>query len=462
MDEESGSGRFGNSSRQLNDYEIRVRSLSDRLVRAQRPIRILDAVKWDHTVERAFFASGCHDLPPVTRAYYQARPLAFDPQQKTEEFKALESDIRRHIGAGDAPGRIMVRMSREYRDAVHMLTLRGTPAFCRWSAKLYGSTREVGDRSQESGVRSQEEAGGRRQEAGVTTGEGGRVRAPRNAPSANRPFLRLWAGAPQERPALEKTLNAQETVDALAERLQRYFKDSVKVRVRLSDGILADAAAGCGYIKIRGSARFTLQDVRLLEVHEGWVHLGTSLNGQSQPICTFLSKGSPTSTITQEGLAVLTEVATSASHPARMRRLTDRVQGIALAEQGADFCEVYRFFEEQGYEYRDSYHQTARIFRGSLPAGCGPFTKDLSYWKGFLNLCNWISKANSQDRARRLPLLFCGKTHLADLPALEELVEQGLVARPKFLPPPFAGVKAIRRWINQTTTSQVAMASPVA
>jgi uncharacterized protein (TIGR02421 family) len=454
MDEESGSGSFGNSSRQLNDYEIRVRSLSDRLVRAQRPIRILDAVKWDHTVERAFFASGCHDLPPVTRGYYQARPLAFDPEQKTEEFKALESDMRRQIGASDAPGRIMARMCREYRDAVHMLTLRGTPAFCRWSAKLYGSTREVGNRNQETGIR--------RQEAGVTTGERGRVSAPSSTPANRQPLLRLWAGAAQERPPLEKTLNAQETVDALAERLQRYFNDSVKVRVRLSDGILADAAAGCGYIKIRGSARFTLQDVRLLEVHEGWVHLGTSLNGQSQPICTFLSKGSPTSTITQEGLAVLTEVATSASHPARMRRLTDRVQGIALAEQGADFREVYRYFEEQGYEYRDSYHQTARIFRGSLPAGCGPFTKDLSYWKGFVSLCDWISKSNSQDRARRLPLLFCGKTHLADLPALEELAEQGLVARPKFLPPPFAGVKAIRRWIDQTTTSQVAMATPVA
>ncbi|HEV3237579.1 MAG TPA: tyrosine/phenylalanine carboxypeptidase domain-containing protein, partial [Gemmataceae bacterium] len=271
-----------------------MRSLSDRLVRAQRPIRILDAVKWDHAVERAFFAAGCRELPHVTRAYYQARPLAFDLQQKTDEFKALESDIRRQIGACDAPGQIMTRMCKEYRDALHMLTLRGTPAFSRWSAKLYGSTREV-------------------------AGERGRVSAPSEAPSTGQPLLRLWAGAAPERPALDKTLNAQETVDALAKRLQGYFQDSVKVRVRLSDGILADAAAGCGYIKIRGSARFTLQDLRLLEVHEGWVHLGTSLNGQSQPICTFLSKGSPTSTVTQEGLAVLTEVATSASHPARMR-----------------------------------------------------------------------------------------------------------------------------------------------
>src|SRR5262249_29687750 len=139
------------------------------------------------------------------------------------------------------------------------------------------------------------------------------------------------------------------------------------------------AAAGGNYIKIRGSARFTPQDVRVLEVHEGWVHLGTTLNGLCQPVCTFLSKGPPSSTVTQEGLAVLTEMAAGASFPARVKRLTDRVRAIALAEDGADFLEVYRFFEEQGYEYRDSYKQAARIFRGSLPTGCGPFTKDLSY-----------------------------------------------------------------------------------
>lgn len=445
MDEESGSGRFTRQPRQLNDYEIRVRSLSDRLVKAQRPIRILDAVKWDHAIERAFFAAGCREQPLVTRATYQARPLSFDAVAKTEEFTLLETDIRRQLGARDAPGRIMLRMCREYRDAVRMLTLRGTPAFCRWAAKLYGCSRDVdqgiGGRGQETGHRTQETAGGAASRFGTA------------------PLLRLWnAGSALPRHSLEKTLNAQETVDVLAERLQKYFCDSVKVRVRLSDGILADAAAGCGYIKIRGNARFTPQDVRLLEVHEGWVHLGTTLNGQSQPVCSFLSKGSPTATVTQEGLAVLTEVVTSASHPARLRRLTDRVTAIALAENGADFLEVYRYFEQQGYEYRDSYHQAARIFRGSLPTGCGPFTKDLSYWKGFLALCKWIATTSSQETIRWLPLLFCGKTHSGDLPALEELVEQGLVARPRFLPPPFAQAKAMRIWIRELGGAAIAPA----
>src|SRR5205085_11368001 len=98
---------------------------------------------------------------------------------------------------------------------------------------------------------------------------------------------------------------------------------------------------------IRHKATFTAREVRLLEVHEGWVHLGTTLNGLNQPICTFLSKGPPSSTVTQEGLAVITEIITFASHPARVRRLTNRIEGTAMAEAGANFLEVYRYFLQE-------------------------------------------------------------------------------------------------------------------
>src|SRR5206468_582298 len=152
----------------------------------------------------------------------------------------------------------------------------------------------------------------------------------------------------------EPSLDAQQAVDILTERLGDYFKDPAAVRVRLSDGIVADAAAGSDYIKIRDSARFTPRQLRLLEVHEGWVHVGTTLNGQAQPVCTFLSKGPPSSTITQEGLAVITEVFAFASHPARVRRLTHRIEGVALAEAGGTFLDVYRFFLQEGYDEQES------------------------------------------------------------------------------------------------------------
>uniref|UniRef100_A0A1I7Y210 DUF1704 domain-containing protein n=1 Tax=Steinernema glaseri TaxID=37863 RepID=A0A1I7Y210_9BILA len=94
----------------------------------------------------------------------------------------------------------------------------------------------------------------------------------------------------------------------------------------VSDGIVADAAAGADYIKIRSDAMFNSRDVRALEVHEGLVHVGTTLNGLNQPICTFLAKGPPSSTVTQEGLAILMEVIAFASYPSRLRKLTNRTR----------------------------------------------------------------------------------------------------------------------------------------
>src|SRR5205823_3998512 len=116
----------------------------------------------------------------------------------------------------------------------------------------------------------------------------------------------------------------------------------------------------------------------------------------------------------------------------------DRVQGVAMAENGANFLEVFRYLQEQGYEPRESYAQTMRIFRGSLPHGCGPFTKDLCYNKGFVLLYNFILLSVRRGQIRRVPLLFCGKTSLGDIKALSQLVEEGLLVPPRFVPPPFA------------------------
>ena len=129
----------GQSHRPLTAYEGMVRSLSDRLVEAQRPIRILDAIKWDDDIERVFFDKGCRELPPVTREFYLSRPLPFDPEKKLNEFHVIERDIRRQLGEFNAPGQIMARMCQEYREVVHMLTHRGTPVFGEMSERLYGS-----------------------------------------------------------------------------------------------------------------------------------------------------------------------------------------------------------------------------------------------------------------------------------------------------------------------------------
>jgi uncharacterized protein (TIGR02421 family) len=406
-------------TRSLTSYEAIIRTLSDRLVEAQRPIRILDAIKWDDWIEDAFFAKDAKELPPVTAEYYAKRPLPFDPDCKRQEFHAIERDLRRQLGPYNGAGQIMTRMCEEYREVVDMLVLRGTRGFSVISERLYGSSTDSF-----------------------------------HAEDPNLSDLGQMMSVILDNLAHEMlfdpdaaTFDAQQTVAELTQRLGTFFQEPGTVRVKLSDGIVSDAAAGTDYIKIRQDARFSLRELRLLEVHEGWVHLGTTLNGQSQPVCTFLGKGPPSSTVTQEGLAVLTELFAFASHPARVRRLTNRIEGVALAEAGANFLDVYRFFLQEGYTPRESYAHSMRIFRGSLPADLGPFTKDLCYSKGFVQIYNFMRLAVSRGMVRRVPLLFCGKTNLADVKIIGQLVEEGLVAPPRYLPPPFADLHALSAWL---------------
>lgn len=397
-------------------YRETVRELSDRLVEAQRPIRILDAIHWDASVQEGFFAAGARELPQVGQAYYEGRPLSFDPADKRAEFQELHQDIQRRLGQFSPVGAIMRRMCREYELVVRMLEVRGKPEFSRISREMFGSANDVfhaGDPTIADLADNLMEALGN-----INSGA----------------YL-------QPEP---KDIPAEQVVVILQDKLHQAFPD--QVTVQLSDGIVADAAAGADYLKIRTDAMFSQRDVRLLEVHEGWVHLGTTLNGKAQPVCTFLSKGPPSSTITQEGLAMIMEVFAFVSHPERVRRITNRIRGIAMAENGADFLDVYRYFLSEGASEQESFTGAARVFRGSTPGG-GPFTKDISYSKGFVLIYNYIRLAVRRGMLDRIPLLFCGKTTLEDMRTLAGLVEEGLVVPPKFLPPQFADLNALTAWM---------------
>ncbi len=311
-----------NSRNNLDEYQTIVRGLSDRIVEAQTPVRVLDAVKWDDATRQAFFAAKGRELPQIDRAYYEGRPLAFDSSAKKQEFQDIERDITRQLGQFNPVGQIMRRMCKEYRMVIRMLEARGTPDFGMISQELYGAASDAfhaGD---------------------PTLADLGLMLSDYLNNIADRGDLR-------DEP---KNLTAPQAVELLQKRLDVVFGEGEGViRVFESDGILADAAAGADYIKIRSDALFNERDVRALEVHEGLVHVGTTLNGQNQPICTFLAKGPPSSTVTQEGLAILMEVIAFASYPTRLRKLTNRTRAIHMAEEGADFLEVFAFFREQGY-----------------------------------------------------------------------------------------------------------------
>src|SRR5438552_14877352 len=89
-------------------YKEKLRQLSDRLVEAQRPIRIRDAVKWDEQVEAEVLASRFTRLPEIGPDYYsRKRPLPYAPQAKVDEFEAIKRDVEQSLGTEDALGAIL-------------------------------------------------------------------------------------------------------------------------------------------------------------------------------------------------------------------------------------------------------------------------------------------------------------------------------------------------------------------
>lgn len=241
-------------------------------------------------------------------------------------------------------------------------------------------------------------------------------------------------------------MDAHQAAAWLQARFDAVF-DEDRVRVEVSDEIVAHALAGANRVRFRADARFSERQLRLLEVHEVYVHVATTLNGRRQETLTFLDKGPPSTTISQEGLAVLVEVTAFTSHPTRLRRINDRVEAIHKAEDGATFLDVHRWFvEERDQEPRAAYADTMRIFRGSLP-DAGPYPKDLAYDKGFIQVYNFLSVAIAQGRVYRIGLLFTGKTALERIGLLYRAFEEGVLLPPRYLPPHFADLAGLSSWL---------------
>jgi uncharacterized protein (TIGR02421 family) len=397
-----------------------IQELSQRIVEAQRKIRILDSIKWDDSIRQDFFKNKAKKLPLVDKAYYQNKPLPFDVHEKQEEFRLILRDAQNQLGQYSTVTRLIRRQCEEYSRAAQMLSQRGTPGFSELAMELYGSPHDVFY------------AGG-----------------PRMCEMGTLLFDVLTDLKVQlQSEADVKKYSPEEAQEILQARLGHFFdKHPGKVTVMVSDDMVADASAGADSIKLSQQAKFSERDIRYLEVHEGWVHVGTTLNGSMQPYCFFLSKGSPSSSVIQEGLAVITEVITFSSYPDRMLKITNRVIALDKVRQGADFLDIYRYFLECGLNETDSYYQTVRVFRGSTPTG-GPFTKDLSYAKGFVLIYNFIRFAIGQKRVDLLPLLFTGKLVLDDLPLLAELKEREILTNPVYLPTPFRDLAALSAWMS--------------
>ncbi len=400
-------------------YKEKIKRLSQRIVEAQKPIRILDAIKWDPSIEQELRKSKLRHMPKVNASYYEKIQLGFEPDKKLDELRDIARDIDTTLGSEDALGRLLKEVTEQYIDVVQMLLARGTKKFWEYSRKLYGSPKDnlYGDSN--------------------TIFELGKVLY-----SILNGFEDSTLG-----PSYPEIHEAKEVVDTLNIRFKSYFKGN-RVEAQISDGILADASAGGDVVKIKEGAKFSSRDIDILEVHEGWVHVGTTQNGHQQHVAKWLSKGPPRCAATQEGLAVIMEIFTFRSYPKRARQINDRIIGINKAEDGANILELIEFYRTEGYSEDDCIANARRVFRGGVIEGGAPFTKDISYCRGFVENYNFLRAAIRAGKPHLLPFLFVGKLRIDDVPLIYQKFKEGIIDPPVHLPSHFSDLNGLAVWMS--------------
>ncbi len=367
------------------------------ILEAQRPIRVLRLLSWSDEIERKFLAADGRELP---RPDYR---IDADVAESGARFRELKARL-----PGDNAIEVFLRDTCDaFATAARMLAAAGTRDFYHHSVELYG---RPGSLTADRRTTNLDLAQHFRR---VVDSVAGRAHIP----------------SPKD----ELVYTAEEVVPLLAQRFKRFFPDQ-PIRVELVDAIAAKAVAGVDAVRIQRGVRFSERDLAQLEFHEGHVHVATALNGRGQPVMPFIGYPSPRTTGTQEGLAVLTEFLTQSTSIDRLRRLADRTLAIKMAEDGADFCQVYRFFLERENDRSAAYDDTRRVFRGGIVSGGAPFTKDVCYLDGLLRVTNFLRVALVKGNPGAAPLFFVGKIAVEDVPLFGRLVREGIARAPEHLP----------------------------
>ena len=159
-----------------------------------------------------------------------------------------------------------------------------------------------------------------------------------------------------------------------------------------------------------------------LLAHEVSIHLLTYFNGAAQGLTIFRS-GLAGYEGVQEGLGVFAEWVTGGLTRTRLRLLAARVVAVDAMQRGASFIDVHRLLtRDHGFSSQGSFGIAARVFRS------GGLAKDAIYLQGFRAVMELVARGAS------LQPFWLGKIAVAHVPAIEELLQRGLVQAPRFSP----------------------------
>jgi len=399
-------------------------ALDKRLLAAVRGINILSTVSWPASLEDRMieaYGKGQYSLPEVS---YKKPDLS----EVRKELAAIESEA----SDGDPIGEYLRRTAGSWRIAAEMLEAVGTDGVTAPSIQLYGKPGDAIPGSDRSNL------------------------------DAAHYFVELSdeLGADLQDDDIATNISSEVLRADLSKVLDDFFGQGV-IAVEVDNDLTAKAAAGATRIRLRGGTRFSQYDRHQLLNHEAFVHSLTALNGRAQPLLASLARTSPRVTATQEGLAVFAELMSGAIDIARLKRISLRILALDMALNGADFVEVYRYFNRCGQSVADSFHSAQRVFRGVPLTGGSAFAKDNVYLSGLMDVHTFFRWALKERRMDLLRYLFAGKMTLGDVMSLEPYFQSGTIAAPRWLPPwmqhvhGLAGKLAFSLFINRVRMSKV-------
>ena len=155
--------------------------------------------------------------------------------------------------------------------------------------------------------------------------------------------------------------------------------------------------------------------------HEVGTHLVTQANGSHQPV-KVLGVGLAGYDETQEGLAVLAEIACGGLTAFRLRQLASRVITVHRLIAGATFAEAHEALVADDFPSSSAWTTVMRVYRS------GGMTKDAIYLRGLVDLLEHLAAGGTLDQ------LWLGKFSLRDLPLIGDLQYRGLLREPRVLP----------------------------
>lgn len=401
----------------MNEFSIeevtRLEQAADLLFKAEDRLPVLKTINWSRQVAEDFFRSGEKELP---------RP-DYTPIDPVPSYELVQS-ARALISGGSPVHDWLLRIADQTERTAAMLSSLGTKAFYDLSCALYGSpTTPIAD-GKHTGLDLAKRLDGLLSEFDLGT-------------------LKLEAPS---------RLTADDLKLELDRVLPTHFgKDAPRVMV--THDVSAKAAAGKDYVKLRADATFTDLDIEQLLQHEALIHIATGMNGRQNARFTILGESHPGNARTQEGLAVFAEFITGAIDPRRFKRLSDRMIAIDMAENGADFLQIYQFFREKATRDApfEAFESARRIVRGGMVEGGAPFTKDGVYLSGLVEVHSYLRAAIRSGDTRLIKLLFVGKIDLDDLEAMDMLARLNLIREPKYMPPWAKDARYLLAYLSYST-----------